>query len=628
MKLGRAGGLLALLAAAGLPVAVAMAGRAGPHTATLKLGPNSGAYLTGFAPVYEIEGLFASRWSGYQARVTLPLEVHGGPVEIAYRFARILPQTAVVDVTLAGRPLDRFECRGGVYEVRRATLAALPPTPVDVAFSIDSHDRRNLGLRFDWVRVSVGPGGRLALRGRAAWLPGLLVAWLFVLLRWCGHSTASALLLAAPWSLAAAAWAWRDPFALAHVASKVALPAAVLFAAAAAALRRIEGGRWVLAIFAAGFLLKAAGVFHPTSFYPDVQNARRYILALAAGEGGLAERNRAAQVETNVAYPRYVAGRAYAFPYSPLFFLPFGAMTEPDRIEDAFRHAGLILASLEVLAVFALARLALPGRPQAAAAAALVAAFLPIFYSRLLLAMTVTLAGNLLDTGLIASTLWLAARPGSRRRLAAVALFALASVLTYVSSLFTVSAFLLMASLCDRRLAPRLLPVWAASVSITAGWLYAPFVRVFVTEILPAVVAGNTAATSGAAPSGLGQALARIPLFYGWAYPMLAVAGLVLLRHTEERGMFRLLAAHGLAFASLVALRAFGGGLFRDLKELTFVAPLVAVLTAIVLDELVRRGWRRAAVLVAVGLVAFGLGRYVGYLEAYASPFLVVSGAG
>jgi hypothetical protein len=626
---GRAVDLVAVALLLGVPTAAGRWGAPGPKSATLKLGPNSGGYLDGFAATYEIEGLHATRWSGYDARVRLPLEVRGGPVEVSYRYARVLPQTAEVDVTIGGHPLDRFTCRGGVYDTRRVRLGALPRTPVDLAFAVDSHDRRNLGLRFDWVRVSVGPGGRLALRGRAAWMPGLLAALLWMLFRYCGHPPVRALLLVAPVSLAAAAWSRADPMALAHVTLAIAVSAAVLSALAALALRRVAGGRWVLVVFVAGYLLKGAGVFHPTTFYPDVQNARRYVLALAEAEGSLSERNARAQVETNVGYPRYVAGRAYAFPYSPLPFLPLGLLRAPDRIEDAFRHAGLVVAALEVLAVFALARLAFAARPHAAVLAALVAAVLPPAHSRLLLAMHVTLAGHLLDTGLVAATLALMLRPRSWPRLALVALLAVASMLTYVSSLFTVSVFLVMAAFCDRRLAPRLLGVLAGAVALAVFGLYAPFVRVFAGEILPALVGGTAAAPVDGRPSGLAHALSRIPLFYGPAYPMLAAAGFVIARRTAERPVVRLLLAFALAFATLLSLRAFGGGLFRDLKEITFVAPLVALLAGLFLDELARlgRSGRYGAILVAAGLVAFGLGRYWGYLEAYASPFLVVSGS-
>ena len=48
----------------------------------------------------------------------------------------------------------------------------------------------------------------------------------------------------------------------------------------------------------------------------------------------------------------------------------------------------------------------------------------------------------------------------------------------------------------------------------------------------------------------------------------------------------------------------------------------MALLTAAVLDSLSRRGraGTAAAALLATVLVAFGLGRYRGYLETYASP--------
>ena len=83
------------------------------------------------------------------------------------------------------------------------------------------------------------------------------------------------------------------------------------------------GGRWVVPLFLAGYLLKGAGVFHPGFFYPDVQNHGRYVAAYAAAEGSVAERGIAAQRQVATAYPRFVAGRPYAFPYSPLFFVPF-----------------------------------------------------------------------------------------------------------------------------------------------------------------------------------------------------------------------------------------------------------------------------------------------------------------
>ena len=66
------------------------------------------------------------------------------------------------------------------------------------------------------------------------------------------------------------------------------------------------------------------------------------VLALAEARGGLEERGRAAQMQVNTAYPRIVAGKAYAFPYSPFFFIPFTWLPrERAVIEDTLKHVAL-----------------------------------------------------------------------------------------------------------------------------------------------------------------------------------------------------------------------------------------------------------------------------------------------
>jgi hypothetical protein len=283
--------------------------------------------------------------------------------------------------------------------------------------------------------------------------------------------------------------------------------------------------------------------------------------------------------------------------------------------------AGLVPASLEVVGVFLIARLAFPRSELAPPVAALLAAFLPPLTSRLLLAMTITLWGHLLDVLLVAATLAYLGRP-TPRRLALVFAAALASQLLYVSSLFTVSAFLLMTALVERKHAVRLLLALAASGAITVLWLYHPFLRAFLGEILPGVLAGARMQGGGGGATTGGPALAlwRIPLFYGWALPLLAIAGLAIVRLRGEPAASAVLTAHALAFAFLVALRAFGGGLFRDLKEVEFAAPLVALTTAVALEALARRR-AVAALLVGIGLALFGTGKAVSYVNENASPF-------
>jgi hypothetical protein len=443
-----------------------------------------------------------------------------------------------------------------------------------------------------------------------------------------------AALVTLPWPVAAWLWGRADPFALAHVLSKVTLPALALTAACAAVMRGRPGGRWVVPLFLAGYLLKGAGVFHPAFFYPDVQNHGRYVQAWAEAEGTIAERGVAAQRKVNTAYPRFVGGKPYAFPYSPVFFIPFTPLAaDSARVEDALRHVGVAAAAAEVPAVFWLGSLALG--PGAGVAAAAGAAFLPPLYSRLLYAMWPTIAGHLLDVLAIGAALTLARRPEKRAPLVAFGLLTLAAFLTYISSLFNLALFIVFLALLDRRRAPALLGVLAAAAGATVLWLYGPFTRAFLFEIVPALAHGGAVATpvqaSGPAPGGLLAALSRVPLFYGWGFPALALAGVVLVRRQADAPARNVITAYGLAFVALVLMRGLGGGLFRDLKEITFVGPLVAVTAGASLETLARRGRRGwlAVVLLAVGLLGFWAERYRFYFSSYDSAVMrPVSAAG
>jgi len=616
--------LLALVA--GPALALALPGAPAPRTVLFDLGPNDADHISGFEPHYEIDGPVATRWTTYHAAVDLPLTLRGGPADVSYRFSRVLPETAVVEVRLGGALIDRFTCRGGIWTTRTTHLAGLPATPLRLDLAIDSHDRRNLGLKLDWVRFDAW-GGRIGWRGLARWRPLLLVVGALLIFRLAGLSPEAATLGALPWSVAAWIWGRADPFALAHVLAKVTIPALILTAACAAILRQRPGGRFVVPLFLAGYLLKGAGVFHPAFFYPDVQNHGRYVAAWTEAEGSIAERGVAAQRKVNTAYPRFVAGRAYAFPYSPVFFIPF-TWLGPDsaRVEDALRHVGLAAAAAEVPAVFWIGTLALG--PPAGVAAAAVAVLLPPLYSRLLYAMWPTVAGHLLDTLAIAAALLMIRRPERKGPLMTFALLTLAAFLTYISSLFNLALFVLFLAVLERRRAPVLLGTLATAAGITVLWLYGAFTRAFVFEIVPVLVHGGGVATptpaAGPVPGGLLAALSRVPLFYGWGLPALAVAGLVIVRRQADRPARHVLAAYGLAFVTLVLMRGLGGGLFRDLKEITFVGPLVAVGAGASLQALAARGRREriAVALLAVGLLAFAAERYRFYFSTYDSAVM------
>ena len=135
----RAGGtesfLLAFVVA--LPLAAAWWGARGPFAVILNLGPGDAPYLAGFTSSYEIDDRVATHWTTYDAAVALPLTVSGGPMTLSYRFARVFPETAVVEVLFDGTVVDRFECRGGRFLERAVPLGARGPTPVAVAFHTD-----------------------------------------------------------------------------------------------------------------------------------------------------------------------------------------------------------------------------------------------------------------------------------------------------------------------------------------------------------------------------------------------------------------------------------------------------------------------------------------------------------
>lgn len=585
-------GLFALAAARRAPV-------------TVDVGPSTGAIGAGFTESEERPPT-TFRWTRRVAAIDVPVTTRGGPAVVTLRAARFLDDPASVQIFLSGRRAGAFTAAPGGFRIYRLE-ADVPPGPLRIEVLSASPGDEDLGVALDWVRVE-GPACTMA-----GWRPRALVAIAFAVAMAGGLGAAGAAVTGLGLALLIALAAAVDPFAAAHVSGHLVVGAALLPLAVAGALRGVPGRRFVVVIVLAGYVVKGGGVFHPRYFYPDVRNFGRYVEALAAGDGWPDERGRAAQVRTNTAYPRYVGGKAYAFPYSPLFFLPFtGLVSDRARVEDALKHAALAAAALEVVAVFLLARAV--GGAGSGIAAALLAAFLPPLFNRLLFAMFATIAGHLLDVAAMAAAAR-AARVRTRRALATAFAFTLAALLTYVSSLFNLTAFFAAFAALERRMARPLLALALVASVFTVAFLYVPFVLDFVREIAPAALRGGGAA----AAAGPGGALARIPLFYGIAYPLLTLAGIALIaRRAPPEGRHAIL-AYALAFAVLVALRAFGAGLFKDLKEIEFASPLVAIATGAVLEVIAGRGragmW--AAAMVAAGLLAFSLGRSFEYLAAH-----------
>jgi hypothetical protein len=180
----------------------ALLGSRSAQRLALNLGPGDAPYVTGFLPRYEIEDKVATHWTTYDARIELPLSLHSGVASVSYRFARVLPETAVVEVSFQDRLLDRFECRGGIFQERRVTLGIANIAPAALSFHVDSHDRKNLGLKMDWLVLETDGHTRVSLRGLARWRAALLALLLFGLLRGAGWGRVPAAALVLPWTAA------------------------------------------------------------------------------------------------------------------------------------------------------------------------------------------------------------------------------------------------------------------------------------------------------------------------------------------------------------------------------------------------------------------------------------------
>lgn len=581
------------------------------------VGPSTPGYLVaGFTPSEERPPV-TSRWVHSRATLELPLLAQPGDALLTLRAARFISGTVRVQAFAAGAPVASFDVRPGRFRLLQVPVR-LAGGPVRLEFA--SEGPNELAFVLDWLRLE-GVGWRLPARALA---PRIWPAIVFAVALLAGFGLPGALGLGCLALGVECLWLAREPFACVHVLTRLAGPTLALGTGVALLARARPGGRALLVIFLVSFTAKGATVFSPSYFYNDVRNNRRFAEALRDDPGTLSQRRQAAQERYGVAYPRIIAGKKYAFPYSPVFFLPFGlAGREAVDVEEAMKHVVTACAALEAVIVFYAAGVVFGRASSAGAWAALVAALAPIFPSRLVLALWSTLGGHVFDSLALLGALYWARRPASRRALVCTAAAVQASYLVYVASLFNMALFTGALGLFVRRLRARAWLLGAGTAALTVGLLYLDFTVLFVREILPAYAGASRAAPSPApvvaaddghdrpVPAGqvaVGAALQRIPLFYGFVLPPLCVCGFVLARRAAPPDVLRVLVAWCAAFAALVALRAFGGGLFKDMKEIEFVAPLVALLAGAALAECARHGRRGQALAAALGLLLVAWG--------------------
>lgn len=577
------------------PVLAALLGASGPASVDLNLGPGDAPYVRGFTPEYEIDEKVATHWTSTHASVELPLTLRG-PIRLAYRYARVLPETAQVDVLLAGRPIDHFSCRGGRFEERASSAFALPPTPARLGFDVDSHDRRGLGLKLDWVRFEVGEGGRLALRGAARFRPALVVALVLFLLRCAGLSLRTAAWLASPAALAASlALLWR-PWLLHRLCTGVpetlalaGLPA-ILVARALTEWGRIEP-RSLSSVACLGllaFLMRATVLNHPAFYYPDLRTHARYARGLRE-MGGEALLRPADLVKGFGIWKTESGGREKVFPYPPSFHVPFALMGRGlDETVTAMKLWVVALSVVPLVLLWALAR-----RLEASVLGVVLMLFIPTYTSRLSFAFLPALFGHAVEAAFL---YWLAghlATGQSRRALLQGALFASACQLAYVSGVINVSILLGILGLVTAILPPASLRRAAGIVgmgffgSLLSFALYYRDFLPMAEDVLPGVAGAAVTASRYPAQPFLAVAAARTHDFFGGVLPVLALAGLILLARGRGRG---LLLAWAASYFVLLLGRAKLPDLFLHGHETLFVTPLVCLAAGQALRALWRLG--------------------------------------
>ncbi len=596
-----------------LTIAAASHGARGPSTIVGNLGPGDSALTTGFTPRFEVRDRVGTHWTGYDATVALPLLVEGGPIAVSYRFARVLPETAVVDVSLAGADIDRFTCRGGRVEERRVDLAALPETPLSLRFRVDSHDRQRLGLRLDRVVFELGERARVRLAPRARLGSAALVAICFLVLRLAGWRRRWATAQAGVVAAFVIAGLVTDPWLAHRMLTGVPLLLAVVAGLGLAVGWRLRCSpptlRALATIVGVALLARAAAVNHPDFYYPDLHTHARFAEEIREAGLGFSSDPAATILEHGV-WKLEVVDRSYAFPYSPAFHLPFVlSPLEYDELITAMKLAGVALSVIPIALVWALAlRLGVtPLMP------ALLMVVVPTYGTRLSFAFLPSLLGHVFDLVLL---LWLAYNlPRIERRAAFVLGVAVvaASQLAYVSGLLNSGALVLSVSLLllatkRPRQAAVLAAVGVAGAATSLILYYGRFLDIVVAILSRLDVGAAASAGRYEAQSFLAVACARTRDFFDGLLPLLALAGLfVTLRRARHHTV--LLVGWGLAYLLLLLGRAKLPDIFLHGHETTFVTPLVCLMAGASLRALAHRSrpeWLLATVAFSY-VVAWGV---------------------
>jgi hypothetical protein len=601
--------ILLAAALAAPPALAALLGASGPLRVHFNLGPGDAPYLSGFLPEYEVFDRVATQWSKRSAAINLPLTVEGGPVDVAYRLARPLPDPGEAEVTLNGRPVDHFSLQRG-FDERRASLGALPRTPIRFGFRVEAGDADPPGAQFDWVRLEAGSGARVRLRGGARWRGVFLVLVAFLVLRVAGWGALTAAGFAAPLAVVTALGLWADPWLVHRLLTWLPEWLAVLGLGVAASGRwlaargrvAVSGVRNVVALALAAFLMRAVALNQPDFYYPDLRSHVQ--LAIDVRSAGFKFlRSPSTYILRRGVWSREIAGRRYAFPYTPAFHVPF-ALTRLGY-DDLLTAVKLADAAWSVVPIVALGSLASTLGASPLGMALLV--FVPIYGHHLSVVYLPAVFGHAADISVLA---WLARRLERIESwtvgLAAAAFVAVAE-LAYVGATTILPVFITSLALADfafTRRPRRIVAILGFGLvgSLLAFALYYRDFLGLVIDVVQFKASGGAVVASGdAAPAGfIDTVVVSIRRFFPGLWALLGAVGVGLLIRRGRGQAF--LAAWAGSYVLLLLGRAKLPLFFQHPHEALFVAPLVCLGAGQVIADLwAKAGWRRA-----LGLALFG----------------------
>jgi hypothetical protein len=540
-------------------------------------GPADPAYSVDLPARYRVGEPSFFRWLG-RGGLDLPFALAApGELLLDYQTAR----PAVLDVHVDDRAVGELQLLSGRG---RAKLVLPEGSPLRIRFlerEPDAEDRR----RASFFRIQIeSPRILPVVRAIAAAvsLP-ILVYLLLLLARLEGRY---AFVLALVTSSVLAYFLGTDPYAAVRLVERLLLPVGLWGGLFALGFRFRQASSWIYAAFLLGTILRLAIVLHPSAYHYD--HAAHAGMVQALLDRGLVEFwnvREDLQLELNVG-EIHIGGVKRAFPYPTFFFLATAATS---RIVGSVDYGMMIFsslfASLEVLFVVLLSGVFLDqkGRIYAAWASALY----PAGYGVLTIVLYPTIVAHVAETLALALLARYLEAPSRTRGFAAAAATAFAGSI-HAGTFANLAMFFPFLALATRRAWPLVLGGTGLGFSFLLSYRH-------YLGLVPVVLQSPSEAPFSIYWLQL-EPPQQFAFMGGYAWPLLGLAGLFLLRRSEGRA---LLVAWVLSFLLMRGLRVGLGPPGAHLKELQWVAPLVALGVGQALGTLsVKRKW------LAVGSIA------------------------